>query len=76
VLKSLPRDRLNAKNSAVITAQTVWLATSSAPVLQQPSRKKPVTGLIEHGIKVPPSTLTERRRPPPELLSRGIGFLL
>jgi len=38
VLRSLPRALLNARKSAVMTAQTVWLPTSSAPVLQQPSR--------------------------------------
>jgi hypothetical protein len=36
--KSLPRDFENARNSVVMTAQTVWLPTSSWPVLQQPSR--------------------------------------
>jgi cell division protease FtsH len=36
--KSLPRDFENARNSAVMTAQTVWLPMSSWPVLQQPSR--------------------------------------
>ena len=36
--RSLPAAWLNSRNAAVITAQTVWLPTSSGPVLQQPSR--------------------------------------
>ena len=36
--RSLPAIALNSRNSAVITAQTVWLPTSSGPVAQQPSR--------------------------------------
>ena len=35
---SLPIVALNARNSVVMTAQTVWTPTSSPPVLQQPSR--------------------------------------
>ena len=38
VERSLPAIALNSRNSAVITAQTVWLPTSSGPVAQQPSR--------------------------------------
>src|SRR5262249_41818135 len=42
VERSFPRDLENARKSAVMTAQTVWLPKSSSPVLQQPSRKNPV----------------------------------
>ena len=38
VARSLPTLALNSRNSAVMTAQTVWLPTSSGPVAQQPSR--------------------------------------
>mgnify|MGYP003349576250 CR=1 FL=1 len=38
VERSLPTDLENARNSSVITAQTVCTPTSSPPVLQQPSR--------------------------------------
>ena len=38
VERSLPASALNSRNSAVMTAQTVWLPTSSGPVAQQPSR--------------------------------------
>jgi len=43
----LPRAAEKAKNSALMTAQTVWLPRSSPLVLQQPSRKKPVSGRAE-----------------------------
>ena len=46
-----------SRNSAVTTAQMVWLPTSSGPVLQQPSRKKPVSGSVPHGSRWPPRTL-------------------
>ena len=36
--------------------QTVWLPTSSGPVAQQPSRKKPVSGSAEHSKSSPPTT--------------------
>ena len=49
VERSLPAARLKARNSSVITAQTVWLPRSSGPVAQQPSRKKPVSGAVEQG---------------------------
>ena len=55
--RSLPRDLENSRNSAVITTQTVWLPTSCGPVLQQPSRKKPVIGLSEQISIGSPSTL-------------------
>ena len=38
VERSFPAARLKSRNSSVITAQTVWLPTSSGPVEQQPSR--------------------------------------
>ena len=38
VLRSLPIARWCSRNSAVTTAQIVWLPRSSGPVLQQPSR--------------------------------------
>src|SRR5690606_1092031 len=47
VLRSLPRYFERARNSAVTMTQTVWRPTSSGPVLQQPSRKKPVNGAVE-----------------------------
>jgi hypothetical protein len=49
----------NARNSAVITAHTVWLPWSPAQVSQAPFRKNPVNGSIEHLAKVLPSTLKE-----------------
>jgi hypothetical protein len=53
-----------------MTAQTVWLPKSSSEVLQQPSRKNPVVGLIEHSSMRSPSTLRALlRRPPPLPLS-------
>src|SRR5262249_29869988 len=56
VERSLPTDFENARNSAVITTQTVWDPTSSGPVLQQPSRKKPVIGDVQQVASLPPST--------------------
>ena len=35
VERSLPRDLENSRNAAVITAQTMWLPTSSRAVSQQ-----------------------------------------
>ena len=46
-----------SRNSAVTTAQMVWLPRSSGPVLQQPSRKNPVTGSVPQGSSSPPRTL-------------------
>ena len=57
VPRSLPMLRWCSRNSAVTTAQMVWLPRSSGPVLQQPSRKKPVTGSVPQGSSSPPSTL-------------------
>ncbi len=68
--RSLPRDLENARKAAVITAHTVWLPTSSCPVSQQPSRKKPVMGLIEQTSSRSPNTLRGvLGRPPPLPLS-------
>src|SRR5262249_883095 len=70
VERSLPRDLENARNAAVMTAQTVWLPMSSCSVSQQPSRKNPVMGLIEHTSSRSPSTLRGLfGRPPPCPLS-------
>src|SRR5262249_12901879 len=69
VERSLPCDLENSRKVAVITAQTVWLPKSSALVLQQPSRKKPVIGFIEQISSPSPSTLRPARRLPPLVLS-------
>jgi hypothetical protein len=55
----LPRYLENARNSSVITAQTVWLPRSDAQVSQAPLRKNPVIGSVEHAANGPPSTLNE-----------------
>jgi hypothetical protein len=60
--RSLPRYFDNARNSAVITAQTVCMPRSSGPVSQQQLRKNPVTGLVEHDNSVPPRTFTDASR--------------
>src|SRR5262249_20028582 len=70
VERSLPQDLENSRNAAVMTAQTVWLPMSSRPVSQQPSRKNPVMGFIEHTSSRSPSTLRGvSGRPPPCPLS-------
>jgi hypothetical protein len=56
VERSLPADFEKVRNSAVITTQTVCEPTSSGPVLQQPSRKKPVMGVVLQAASLPPST--------------------
>ena len=56
VIRSFPFAKLNCKNSSLTMAQTRWLPTSSALVLQQPSRKKPVRGSNEQGTKGCPNT--------------------
>lgn len=56
VERSLPRDFEKARNSSVTWAQTTCTPTSPRPVRQQPSRKKPVIGRVEHGSSTPPST--------------------
>src|SRR5208282_4456855 len=57
VVRSLPILRWCSRNSAVTTAQIVWLPRSSGPELQHPSRKNPVTGSSPHSSSSPPSTL-------------------
>src|SRR5580704_14257465 len=53
-----------------MTAQTVWLPTSSPLVLQQLSRKKPVLGSVEQTSSRSPRTFRgELGRPPPFPLS-------
>src|SRR3954471_1243503 len=54
--KSFPAAFEKARNSAVRTTQTVCDPTSSGPVLQQPSRKKPVIGEVQQVASLPPST--------------------
>jgi hypothetical protein len=54
--RSLPAAFEKARNSAVRTTQTVCDPTSSGPVLQQPSRKKPVIGEVQQVASFPPST--------------------
>ena len=63
VERSFPAARLKTRNSSVTTAQTVWLPTSSGPVAQQPSRKKPVSGAVEQGSSSPPTTFGSGSRP-------------
>src|SRR5262245_21340087 len=80
--RSLPRDLENARNAAVMTAQTVWLPMSSRAVSQQPSRKNPVMGFTEQISSCSPSTLRGiLRRPPPlplsylSIVASACGFL-
>jgi hypothetical protein len=54
--RSFPAAFEKARNSAVRTTQTVCDPTSSGPVLQQPSRKKPVIGDVQQVASLPPST--------------------
>lgn len=56
MLKSLPCDFEKLKKASVICAHTVWLPKSSSQVLQQPSRKNPVTGSVPQGCNTPPRT--------------------
>src|SRR5579883_1255352 len=74
VERSLPCALEKARNSAVITAQTVWLPISSALVSQQPLRKKPVTGLVEQLSSFSPRTLRDGFRPPPPPRSSPLGI--
>ncbi len=54
----------------IMTAQTVWLPRSSGLVLQQPSRKNPVLGIIEQTSSLSPRTFRGALgRPPPFPLS-------
>ena len=57
--RSLPRSRENSRNSAVISAQTVCEPRSISPVLQQPSRKKPVSGSMPQSSRGSPKTLVD-----------------
>src|SRR6187200_2663890 len=52
-----------ARNSAVTTAQMVWLPRSSGPVLQHPSRKNPVIGSVPHGSSSAPNTFNSAMGP-------------
>src|SRR6476620_6200825 len=56
VERSFPAALEKARNSAVRTTQTVCDPTSSGPVLQHPSRKKPVIGDVQQVASLPPST--------------------
>src|SRR5581483_7990257 len=58
--RSFPTWRLKPRNSSVTIAQTVWPPTSSGPVAQHPSRKKPVRGSAEHSKSSPPTTFRSR----------------
>lgn len=58
VTRSFPREREYARNSAVTWAHTTWVPWSCALVLQQPSRKKPVTGSKEHATSAVPNTFS------------------
>jgi hypothetical protein len=71
VTRSLPAATVKARNASVITAQTVWTPASSGPVRQQPSRKKPVSGLREHEASGPPRTFRSAGREPPG--GRAVG---
>lgn len=57
VERSFPAALLKFRNAALTSAQTTCSPISSGPVLQQPSRKNPVSGATEQGNKGPPSTL-------------------
>src|SRR5262249_13968339 len=77
VERSLPADFENSRNSAVITTHTVCEPTSSGPVLQQPSRKKPVIGDFDHAAHLPPSTfLAMGSRSTPLVLAMRIMLIL
>ena len=56
VERSFPAAFENARNSAVSITQTVCDPTSSGPVLQHPSRKKPVIGDVQQIASLSPST--------------------
>src|SRR5712672_2861151 len=56
VERSFPASLEKARNSSVITTQTVWEPKSRGAVLQQPSRKNPVTGDSEHEHSGSPKT--------------------
>src|SRR6185437_15769060 len=56
VERSLPSALLAARKAASTTQQMVWTPRSSGPVLQQPSRKKPVMGLQPQVLRGRPRT--------------------
>jgi hypothetical protein len=56
VLRSLPRDLLNASSSPVISAHIIWAPNSSGPVSQQPVRQNPLVGRMEHVSSFSPRT--------------------
>ena len=56
VIRSLPFERLNMRNSRVIKEHTICNPRSLGLLLQQPSRKKPVMGSIEQVSSGRPST--------------------
>ena len=56
VIKSLPLDFANLRNSSVTIAQTVCDPLSFSSVLQDPSRYQPVRGLHEHSPMSCPNT--------------------
>ena len=58
VERSLPRERENSRNSAVMIAQTVCEPTSRDSVSQQPLRNQPVLGARLHGASGSPNTFT------------------
>lgn len=60
-----------SRNSAVTTAQIVWLPRSWGPVVQQPSRKKPVNGAVLHTSSAPPRTLRSTMSHGPRSGRRG-----
>src|ERR1019366_3023955 len=74
VERSLPCDLEKPRNAEVITTQTVWLPTSSRPVLQQPSRSNPVMGLFVQALTGSPSTLRGVRPPPGPLLLSSLSI--
>ena len=59
VIKSLPCDFANSRNSCVTTQHTVCDPRSFSSVLQQPSRYQPVRGSVEHDLSSVPNTLIE-----------------
>jgi len=54
--KSFPAAFENSKNSLVTIEQTVCEPVSASEVLQQPSRKNPVTGSVPHSTRSVPKT--------------------
>ena len=58
MLKSLPRFLVKSRNSVVMIAHTVCVPVSMGPVVQQPSRKKPVNGLVLQVMSCSPNTFS------------------